>query len=312
MLPVILIITAVLLIAFIAALVYIFDTAFYNSKGKVKRQKPFHTSAFDNIHEEIKRVQSRLIEAEYEDVFINSFDGLRLHARYFHNVDDAPVIIMAHGYRSTADNDSGGAYGMFTDRGYNCLIIDQRTHGKSQGHAITFGVKERHDVAGWVEYISERFGKETPIILMGVSMGASTVMMCSDLEVKGNVKGIIADCGFTSAKDIISVVMKKNMGLNPKLFYPFVKIAARLFGGFDTDSASAIESVKNSRLPILIIHGDADSFVPYYMGEKLYEVCSSKKEFLGVKGADHGISFIVGHEEYYEAVNKFLLKIGAK
>lgn len=312
MLPVILIITAALLIAFIASLVYIFDTAFYNSKGKRKRQKPFHTSAFDNIHEEIRRVQSRLIEARYEDVYIKSLDGLCLHARYYHNIDDAPVIIMAHGYRSTADNDSGGAYGMFTDRGYNCLIIDQRTHGKSQGHTITFGVKERHDVAGWVEYTAKRFGKDTPIILMGVSMGASTVMMCSDLELKGNVQGIIADCGFTSAKDIISLVMKNNMGLNPRLCYPMVRIAARLLGSFDPDSASALEAVKNSRIPILIIHGDADTFVPYYMGERLYEVCSSRKEFLCVKGADHGISFIVGYDAYYGAVDKFLTEIGAK
>lgn len=303
---------AVILVVFILALLYIYNTAFYNSKTKAKRQKPFHTPAYDKISEEIKEVYENLKRAEYEDVYIKSFDGLRLRAKYYHNHDNAPVAIMAHGYRSSSSHDSGGAYRMFTERGYNLLIPDQRTHGGSEGHTISFGVNERYDIAAWIEYISQRFGLDTPIILMGVSMGAATVTMCADLELKGNVKGIIADCGYSSPRDIISRVMKKNMKLPPKVFYPLVRVAAKLFGGFDPDSASPMISVKNAKLPILFIHGEADSFVPCYMSEQLYEACISKKMFLSVKEADHGISFIVGHKEYFETVDKFLLEIGAK
>ena len=306
------IIVTVILVLFFIALLYIYNTAFYNSKAKAKRLKPFHTPAYDKISAEIKDVYENLKKAEYEDVYISSFDGLRLRAKYYHNYDNAPVAIMAHGYRSSSSHDSGGAYRMFTERGYNVLIPDQRTHGGSTGHTISFGVNERHDIASWIEYISERFGEDTPVVLMGVSMGAATVTMCADLELKGKVQGIIADCGYSSPRDIISRVMKENMKLPPKIFYPLVRVAARLFGGFDPDSASPMISVKNAKLPILFIHGEADSFVPYYMSEMLYEECVSKKMFLSVKDADHGISFIVGQKEYFEAVDKFLLEIGAK
>ncbi|MBE6686969.1 MAG: alpha/beta hydrolase [Ruminococcaceae bacterium] len=307
----IIIILAVLILFFLI-LLYIYNTAFYNSKGKEKRRKPFHTPAYDAVSEEIKDIYNNLINAKYEDVYTESKDKLSLHARYYHNTDGAPVAIMAHGYRSNSTHDSGGAYRMFTERGYNVLIPDQRTHGKSEGHTISFGVKERYDILKWIEYITNRFGDDTAIVLMGVSMGAATVMMCSDLDLKADVKGIIADCGYTSPKDIISRVMKEKMNLPPKLFYPLVKLSARIFGGFDPDESSPVSSVKNSKYPILFIHGDADSFVPYYMSEKLYEECTSKKTFLGVHGADHGISFIIGQKEYFDAVDKFLLEIGAK
>ncbi|MBR5515273.1 MAG: alpha/beta hydrolase [Clostridia bacterium] len=303
---------SVILVVFLTVLLYIYNTAFYNSKGKEKRRKPFYTPAYNAISEEIKEIYNNLKNAEYENVYIKSVDNLKLRAKYYHNINGAPVAIMVHGYRSSSSHDSGGAYRMFTERGYNVLIPDQRTHGESEGHTITFGVKERYDIARWVEYTANRFGKDTPIVLMGVSMGAATVMMCSDLELQGNVKGIIADCGYTSPKDIISRVMKENMKLPPSIFYPLVKVSAQFFGGFDPDKASPITSVKDSRYPILFIHGDADSFVPYYMSEKLFEQCTSKKMFLGVKGADHGISFIIGEKEYLEAVDRFLSEIEVK
>lgn len=307
-----LIIAACLFVLFLVVLVYIYNRTFYNSKAKARRKKPFHVPAYDKIAEEIKSVYTNLKQAEYEDVFVGSFDGLKLHAKYYHNMDNAPVAIMAHGYRSSSATDSGGAYRMFTERGYNVLIPDQRTHGESQGHTITFGINERYDIAKWIEYIAERFGDDTPIVLMGVSMGAATVTMCSDLELKGNVLGIIADCGYSSPKDIICRVIEADMHLPSKLLYPFVKLSARIFGSFDLEASSPMESVKKSKLPILFIHGDADSFVPYYMSEQLFEACVSKKEFLGVSGADHGISFIIGQKEYFKTVENFLLEIGAK
>lgn len=258
--------------------------------------------------EEINEVYTNLKNSQYTDVYIMSNDKLKLHAYYYHSSDDAPIAIIFHGYKSNGLHDGGGGFKIFREKGYNILIPDQRAHGKSEGHTISFGVNERYDAAQWVRYCSERFGAEREIILTGVSMGAATILMASELELPGNVKGIIADCGYNSPKEIICKVMKTNFHLPPVIFYPLVRLSALLFGGFDPEKSSAEMAVKSSKYPILIIHGEEDTFVPYYMSKAIYDACSSKKAYLSIPGADHGISYMVDEKGYRKAVDKFLLE----
>jgi len=128
--------------------------------------------------------------------------------------------------------------------------------------------------------------------------------MAADKELPENVVGILADCGFTSAHDIIKKVIK-DMGLPPSLGYSFVKLAARLFGGFDLEECSAIETVKRSRLPVIFYHGESDDFVPCYMSRELYEACSSRKELVTVPGAGHGLSYPVDPQRYLSTLREF-------
>ena len=124
------------------------------------------------------------LSVPYEDVFITSFDGLRLHAKFYAAPDPkAPVQIMFHGYKSAAERDFCGGLREGIDGGFNVLLVDQRAHGESEGKYLTFGVNERFDCLSWANYAAERFGRDVKIYLYGISMGAATVLMASALPV---------------------------------------------------------------------------------------------------------------------------------
>jgi fermentation-respiration switch protein FrsA (DUF1100 family) len=188
--------------------------------------------------------------------------------------------------------------------GRSALIVDQRCSGKSGGHVITFGVREHRDCLSWVDFAVEHFGPDVKLILTGISMGASTVLMAAGRDLPENVIGILADCGFTSAKEIIQEVIKQ-MGLPPKPCYPFVKLGAKLFGGFELEEYSAIEAVKQAKKPVIFFHGESDDFVPCWMSEKMYEACTSRKQLVKVPGAGHGLAFPVDQEGYLKEARAF-------
>ena len=166
-------------------------------------------------------------------LYITSFDGLKLAARFFNNADSKKLVILFHGYRSIAENDFATQFKMYYELGYNILLIDQRSHGRSEGRYITFGIKERYDCAYWCEYMSENYPEIEEIILNGISMGATTILLASEFDLPSKVKGIVADCGFTSPKDIISKVMISRYGISPELLLPIVNIFCIIFGKFN-------------------------------------------------------------------------------
>ena len=240
----------------------------------------------------------------HEEFMIKSFDGLDLCGKYYEFSKNAPIELMFHGYRGTAERDLSGGVQRCFKLGRSALIVDQRCSGKSGGNVITFGVNEHRDCLKWVEFMVEQFGSDVKIILTGISMGASTVLMAGGKELPKNVIGILADCGFTSAKDIIKKVIGQ-MKLPVNISYFFVKMGARIFGHFDLEETSAIEEVKKCRIPVIFIHGEADDYVPCEMSRRLFEACNSRKELVTVPGAGHGLAFLVGNELYFEKVTNF-------
>lgn len=243
-----------------------------------------------------------------EFVTIQSHDGLTLSGRYYHTADGAPLAIGFHGYRSCWLTDFCGGADIAFKLGQNVLLIDERAHGKSQGRSITFGIKERQDLLRWVQYAVSRFGSETKIVLYGVSMGAAIVLMASELDLPKNVKGIIADCPYSSPLDIILEVGRQT-GYPPKLIRPFVILAAKLFAGFDVQETSAEEAVKHAKVPILIIHGADDTFVPASMSEIVERANPKMVTRYTFPGADHVLSYMVDTPRYRTLVTDFLQKI---
>ena len=248
----------------------------------------------------------RVLDAlPYEPVEIRSRDGLRLYARYYHIADGAPVHIQCHGYRSYAMRDFCGGGPLAHELGHNTLIIDQRAHGKSEGETITFGIMERYDVLCWIDYVIQRFGKDTPIFLTGVSMGAATVLMTTDLPLPKNVIGVIADCPDSSPRAIIRKVIA-DMKLPVTLAYPFAVLGALLFGKFQgLGKISAVNAVKHASVPILIIHGEADSFVPCDMSREIAAACASEIRLVTVPDADHAMSYMTDFDCYKNASHTF-------
>jgi fermentation-respiration switch protein FrsA (DUF1100 family) len=259
-------------------------------------------------HDPMLRLVEELEGCEFEPVSIRSHDGLTLCGRYYHISDQNHLEILFHGWRSNALRDGCGGAKLARDAGYNLLVVDQRAHGSSDGNTITFGVKEKYDCLDWVNYAIDRFGNDVRILLGGVSMGAATVLMASSLSLPPNVVGITADCPYSSPEAIIRKVCR-DMGITDKISYPVIRIAARLFGGFSMKDGGAVEAVKHAKVPILIIHGEEDDFVPFSMAKEIYDACASEKYYLAVKGAGHGLSFFCDFDTYAAAEKEFQARI---
>ncbi len=250
-----------------------------------------------------------------EEVSVTSFDGLRLVGRIYYSQipDNTPArgfVICMHGYHSGGAEDFAGAIDFFTGNRFHVLLVTQRCHGESEGRRITFGAKERYDCRTWCEYLVGRFGKNTAIVLDGVSMGAATVVMASDREVglPPNVKAIIADCGYTSPWEIVCDVAKKVYHL-PKfpVMYLF-RLAVRMDAGFDLCAVSAVKAAANTDIPIFFAHGTGDKFVPYEMSVRNQKGCASESCLFSAENAGHGLSFIVDRENYTRECMSFLGK----
>lgn len=239
-----------------------------------------------------------------EHFTITSFDGLTLHADFFEYAPGAPMEIMFHGYRGSAERDlSGGVQRCFL-LGRSVLLVDQRCSRRSGGEIITFGINEHRDCLAWAQFAAQHFGPDQKIILTGISMGAATVMMTADKDLPPNVIGILADCGYSSPKAIICKVIR-DMKLPPDLGYPFVKLGAKVFGHFDLEADSPEEALKHARVPVIFYHGEADDFVPCDMSRRNFEVCTSRKALITVPGAGHGLSYPVQPERYLETLRDF-------
>lgn len=241
---------------------------------------------------------------KHEDFSIKTFDGTTLKGKYYEHKKNAPIELLFHGYRGYGERDLSGGIERCFKLGHNAVIIDQRSCGESEGHIITFGIKERLDCLEWIKFILHKFGNDVEIILTGISMGAATVMMTANDALPPNVKYILADCGYTSPKEIIKKVIK-DMKLPANLVYPIVKLGAKIFGHFNLEETSPLQAVKNAKVPVIFIHGDNDDFVPCNMSKQLFEECTSKKQILIIPNAGHGLAYPVQKDEYINSIKIF-------
>lgn len=300
-----LIIVVSLLIIFFVALLLLYRNVFYSPlKGQINDFNLQGSKNFQGYEEDIKELIIQLMARPYEDIYIQSFDRLKLHARFFENKESNKYAILCHGYRGTAYRDFCGGAKEAIELGYNVIIIDERAHGTSQGHSITFGVREVKDLLSWVSYTRDRFGQNIELALIGISMGGATVLMAAD-KVGDNVK-IIADCPYSSPKIMLKETIRA-IHLPIFIFYPLVNLTSILFAHTNLNKISAYDSIKNTNNKILIIHGNKDSIVDYHISQKLYETYPDKIQYELFDGADHGVSYLADKERYQKIIREFLL-----
>ena len=298
---------AVLLAAVALIALECYRRAFYNPKAKNTDPEQIDIPEGE-IYEVFRPQMTQWVRwtrsLPCEKVEITSHDGLTLRGKFYEYAPGAPIELMFHGYRGNAERDlSGGVARCFALK-RSVLIVDQRSCGESDGKTITFGIYEHLDCLRWVDFADDRFGPDCKIILTGISMGASTVLMAAGKPLPKNVIGVLADCGFTSAREIMLQVIRQ-MGLPPKLAYPFVKLGARLYGGFKLDQFSALEAVANIQVPVIFFHGESDDYVPCWMSQALYDACKSRKKLVLVPKAGHGLAFPVDEKAYLDALYEF-------
>ncbi len=283
--------------------------AFYSPKrGRSDPYDPVEGEQYVPFTDRIMKATRLMDSQPFEPIWITAKDGTRLFGRYYHSADGAPLEILFHGYRSTALRDSSGGHALAMKLKFNTLVVDQRAHGISAGRTITFGIKERWDCLSWIEYANRRFGDVRPIVISGLSMGAATVLMAADLPLPENVRGIIADCPYSSPEAILKEDSSQ-ANYPTRLAYPFIRLGGLLWGGFDIQKTSAVRAVQNAKVPVLLIHGTADYFVPCHMSEEICNACASQITFCRFPNAGHGLAYMSDPPRYEKECIHFLSQI---
>ncbi len=256
----------------------------------------------------LNRGRAALASLTPEKVETISEDGLRLAGELYYTTEPSDhYLICLHGFHS-GPKDFVCAVDFFLKLGYNVLLVTQRTHGESEGKWITFGIRERYDCRCWCHYLINRFGQQIGIVLDGISMGAATVLMATELELPHHVRAVMADCGYTSPWDIICDVAKRTMHIPKYPFMPLFRLLVKRIVGIDLKEASAVSAMsKNTRYPVLFTHGQADDFVPHDMSVRSYNACQAPKRLVSIEGAGHGLSFLVDEDTCKQACTEFLL-----
>lgn len=278
-------------------------------KGKKRKER----GAWLEYKDQMEKGRKWFYDQKPEDVWIESFDGLKLHAYYLPSPQGEKksrgFTILMHGFHGEGANDFAGITEFLYRNNYSILIPDQRAHGLSEGEVISFGIKERKDCLGWINFLRNKFSenkiKKMPVFLMGISMGASTVLMTGgDNSIDDFVNGIVADCGFTVPYDITKerIIFLGNFFATVAMF--FTAITVRIMGKYDLKDYSTFESLKTNTRPVLFIHGKNDQYVPMRMTMENYEACRSEKELYLSEGG-HGLSFMSDPEKYEKCVIDF-------
>ena len=299
---------ALILLALVLGIAYYcYRSAFFFDRRIQRDPEEFdlpHGTVYEPFYDHMIEKMKETRAIPHRDYSTTSFDGLTLWGTFYEFKPGAPIELMFHGYRGSGERDLCGGVQRCFVMGHSAFIVDQRGSGRSGGKVCTFGINERRDCLTWVEYIIAHFGPDVKIILTGISMGAATVMMAAGEELPPNVIGVLADCGYSSPKEIICKVIRQ-LHLPAKLIYPFVKLGARLFGHFDLEQTSAVEALSRSRVPVILFHGEADDFVPCQMSKACFDACAAPKRLVTVPEAGHGLAYPVDPKGYIRALKDF-------
>lgn len=247
---------------------------------------------------------------------IESDEGFTLAAFFLAAPDAKGTILMMHGFRSSPLRDFATLARFYNGLGYNVCMPYQRAHGESGGKFITFGIKERFDCRNWILKIDEMFEGNLPIFVTGISMGCATAVMTSGFtDLPMNLRGFIADCGFTVPREIIVFELMHQYHIPSglaKLVSATAELYCKLLAGFSLDEYTTFDALRVNRRPFLFIHGTKDTRVPLSMTLANYETCSQPKELFLAEGAIHAISYLQQEEAYKKTVANFLNRYGAR
>ncbi|WHX24814.1 alpha/beta hydrolase [Virgibacillus halodenitrificans] len=249
-------------------------------------------------------------DQEFEQMEMTSYDGLKLKGYFLKAKKPTDkTVVLAHGYLGRATD--MGLYGQYyyENLGYNIFMPDFRGHGQSEGDYIGFGWHDRLDLIDWIHILSTKLGPDSEYVLHGVSMGAASVLMASGEEgLPKSVKAIIADSPYTSVYDMFKYQLGRMYHVPAFPVLPTTSVVTKIKAGYSLKEASALKQVQKAEVPILYIHGNADTFVPTSMAEKLYKNTSSEKDFITFDNAGHGEAFVTKKDKYVDKLNSFLEK----
>ena len=259
----------------------------------------------DAFYDGLENARLNLENCGCETVAIHSYDGERLVGHWYPCENAQRIIVAMHGWRSSWSRDFGVISEFWHQNGCSVLYAEQRGQNNSGGDYMGFGMMERYDCREWVKWVNTRNDAQLPIYLAGASMGATTVLMTTGLELPDNVRGVIADCGFTSPHEIWKHVVENNLHLSYGVIGNLANDICKKKIQMGTKDYSTVDALKECKIPALFIHGTDDHFVPVEMTYENYKACTAPKRLFVVPGADHGMSYTVDTQGYQTALNDF-------
>ena len=296
--------------------VYFYNRTMKRGNAKTERTTKMSGTDWEKYFPLMEERKGFVLGQPHEDVYITSFDGLKLHATYFPGMEDEAgrpadvsgvkkAVICFHGYTGEGLSNHIAIADYFLKKGYAMLMPDARAHGESEGEYIGFGCLDRKDALSWVNWLIGKCGNDVAIMLHGTSMGGATVLMASGLDLPCQVKGIVSDCGFTSPKEVFTHVLNHMYHLPAFPAIQGADLINKRLAGYGMDECNAKYEVQKAKVPILFIHGSSDTFVPVSMCHEIYENCASPKRKLIVEGAAHAESYYKDRADYEKVLTEF-------
>lgn len=243
-----------------------------------------------------------------ENLEIKSNDNLNLKGYYINNNSNSnKLVVLIHGY-------TGNHYmslqfvDMYTRHDYNILLIDSRSHGKSEGKYPTYGIRESEDIHSWINYMEDKLNKELDIGLHGQSMGAATALMYGGKY--EDIAFIVADCPYTSGEDILKYQFKHIVKIPIFPLYNLVNKMISVKCKFKLKDATPLNYIKNKDIPTLFIHGKSDSVIPYTMSQQIYNSkIGNNNKLLIIDSADHVEAYMIDKINYEKGLTQFLKNV---
>lgn len=235
--------------------------------------------------------------------------GFLLRGRYLPRKGSHKTAVLLHGYRGEGrERMVDGRF--YYENGFNLFLPDLRSHGSSGGAYIGMGCGDRGDIPAWLALLEERYGPAA-FVLDGVSMGAATVLSLSgDSDLPSSVKALVANCAFTSVYEEFDHVLRRLPRLIRRPLLLFSGLWSRLLAGYSFRRETPVEQAARASCPILFLHGEEDTFVPYSMMERLYAAYGGEKTMVSVPDATHALSFITHRDLCERALAEFLQSTG--
>lgn len=238
-----------------------------------------------------------------EDEFLDSYDGLKLHALKIMNHEDSHKwMILYHGIGGTSLSMLDYVYEA-DYRGFNVLAVDSRACGMSEGQFTGLGWCEHYDLISWINYLVN-LDHEAEIALFGIDIGANAVMNAVGDYIPSNVKVAVEDSGFSGIRQIVRHGIQKSLKVDGRALLPSVDFFVKQFLHFSMFDVSTKRQLKNSTTPMLFMHGNEDEVIPVSMVFDNYYACGAAKELYTVE--DAGFHETSLQSDYYEAIFSFI------
>jgi uncharacterized protein len=241
---------------------------------------------------------SRRTDSTWADIQVTAADGVVLDGWLFTpRQPNGSAVIAVHG---VADTRLGMlAHAEFLLRGgFTVLVPDCRGHGRSGDTIITYGIREAGDVRCW----SNRLQQDPALHrLYGIGQSMGAAILLQSLITEPRFRAIVADCPFATFEEISYERLQQVSGLPKFAFWPIVRLGflyTNLAYGVNLDRASPLDAVRATRVPVLLIHGTADTNIPPHHSQQLHAINPAATELWMVPGAEHVSSLAADPQTY--------------